>query len=478
MIRADEHPELKQAFQEIESFYQTVKALYTGSAFAQRYPLTDLWASQNMQTLLDIIHKETDPVTKIANIQSTFMFSAYASDEEIKSRVIDWYLDYLLSQGIHLGSLDVGLQESPYSNSLNSLYREGRLLSPDFLRTLTFSLEIEKFCKLPERRFKVLEIGAGYGGLARALKLRWAQMSYVIIDIPESLYFSSVFLRLNFPKSKCCFVTDASCLSGFIEDFDFVFVPTILAESLAGSEFTLFCNTASLGEMRNSVIRYWMDFVQNRVEVKYFFGLNRFLNTIHPKGQPEHQSFRLDENCCSVSFDDGWRILHWELEPPFTRCPYVETEVTRNLEVMAERLPKGSVHREENQRLSRNLVEDIARQDWYIYYEADNTMKLRDNVLAPDLTMKGTLFALWESIRLHPNPVNVAMMLKYLSTLTRGKPFEEMFYYQDLLKSLDHTTPAPTEPSPQEPGSSVRDFLRQVTPAPIRQILRRLYYGS
>jgi len=105
-------------------------------------------------------------------------------------------------------------------------------------------------------------------------------------------------------------------------------------------------------------------------------------------------------------------------------------------------------------------------------------MKLRDNVLAPDLTMKGTLFALWESIRLHPNPVNVAMMLKYLSTLTRGKPFEEMFYYQGLLKSLDHITPAPTEPLPQELVFSVRDFLRQAIPAPIRQILRRLYHGS
>lgn len=70
------------------------------------------------------------------------------------------------------------------------------------------------------------------------------------------------------------------------------------------------------------------------------------------------------------------------------------------------------------------------------------------------------------------------MMLKYLNTLTRGKPFEEMFYYQDLLKSLDHITLAPTEPLSQEPGSSVRDFLRQATPAPIRRIFRRLYYRS
>lgn len=468
---------MNRAFQEIESFYHTVKSLYDHSDFAQKYPLTDLWASQNMQVLLNIIHKEADPVSKVAAVQSTFMFSAYASDEEIKNRVIDWYLDYLLSRGIRLETLEADLQESPYSNSRNSIYREGRLLSPDFLRTLVLSFEIEKHCKLPDHKFQVLELGAGYGGLARTMKLRFPQITYVIVDIPESLYFSSAFLRLNFPQSRFRFVTDASCLSGPLADFDFIFVPTILAESLAGNDFTLFCNTASLGEMKSSVIRYWMDFVQNRAAVKYFFGLNRFLNTMNPKGHPEHQVFRLDENCSSVSFDHAWRILHWELEPPFTRCPYVETEVSRNLEVVAERVPKQSVDREEDRRRSQELLEAVARQDWYIYYEADNTMKLRDNILAPDLTMKGALFALWESIRLDPNPVNISMMLKYLNTLTRGKPFEEMFYYQDLLNSLVGSYSAPPQPS-TESEFTVRGLLRELAPSPIRQFIRRLYYGS
>jgi hypothetical protein len=33
------------------------------------------------------------------------------------------------------------------------------------------------------------------------------------------------------------------------------------------------------------------------------------------------------------------------------------------------------------------------------------------------------------------------MMLKYLATLTRGKPFEEMFYYEDLLNVLGSAPP-------------------------------------
>ena len=35
--------------------------------------------------------------------------------------------------------------------------------------------------------------------------------------------------------------------------------------------------------------------------------------------------------------------------------------------------------------------------------------RLRDNILAPDLTMRGPLFALWESIRLSPNQRNVTL---------------------------------------------------------------------
>lgn len=466
---------MDQAFREIESFYHTAKSLYRNCEFDQKYPLTELWARQNMQVLLDIIHNEADPLSKIATIQKTFMFSAYDSDEDIKNRVVDWYIDYLRSRGIYLTELGPDLQESPHSNSLNCVFRDGRLLSPDFLRSLVFCLEIQKFCTIPAGKFNVLEIGAGYGALARTLKLSFPQSSYVIIDIPESLYFSAAFLRLNFPDCKSCLVSDLSCLSGPVNDFDFVFVPTLLADQLIGNDFELFCNTASLGEMKNSVIHYWMDFVQNRVAVKYFFGLNRFLNTVYPTEDPKHQAFRLEENRSSVAFDGSWRILQWELEPAFTRCPYMETEVSRNLEVIAERLPQENINTDENRKHSRDLLEGVAKQDWIVWYEADNTMKLRDNILAPDLTMHGTLFALWESIRLDANPLNVSMMLKYLHTLTRGKPFEEMFYYGDLLTALGSAgVSSVSVRRPCESTYSRRRLLHRLKSAALKCLTKRV----
>lgn len=264
------------------------------------------------------------------------------------------------------------------------------------------------------------------------MKLFFPGTSYVIIDIPEALYFSSVFLRLNFPDAKVCYVTNRDDLSAPVSEYDFVFVPTKFADAILGNHFELFANTASLGEMKNAVIRQWMDFVQNKLDVRYFFGLNRFLNTIIP----ERHAWRLDENFCSVLFDSRWRILHWELEPPFARCPYLETAVTRNLEIVAERLPVATVNEFYNRRLSAQIAANLAREDWFVHAGEDNSMMLRDNIFMHDLSKKGTLFKLWESIRLHPRVDNVSMMLVYLSMLMRDKPFEEMYFYQDLLEQL------------------------------------------
>jgi hypothetical protein len=86
--------------------------------------------------------------------------------------------------------------------------------------------------------------------------------------------------------------------------------------------------------------------------------------------------------------------------------------------------------------LSEQVADSLAAQDWFIHANADNTMLLRDNPFAHDLTDRGTLFKLWESIRLYPRAENVSMMLTYLKILMKEKPFEEMFYYQRLLNQL------------------------------------------
>lgn len=413
-------------FEEVGQFYRDLVALYDRTQFYKDRPLTDLWGKQNMAELLQMIHTAPSAVETIAAVHRTLMFSVNTPDERTKNLMIDWYEDYFRRvEHFDLRSLNYYFCESEFSNQQNAVTRNGRLLAPDFLRNLALMCKMRAHLALGNGR--VLELGAGYGGLARVLKLRNPQMRYTIVDIPETLYFSAMFLKLNFPECKFRLVTAASQLDTDWEDFDFTFVPVALADKLYGSHFDLFINTASLGEMNNRDIRYWMDFIERKAIVSQAFLYNRFLNTVKlPWGQ-----HRLEENACSVSLDSDWDITHWEVEPPLARCPYFETEVTRNLLMCLQR-KTVTIPAHEKSTIASDLLERVRQQDWYIHLKDDNTAKLRDNVLAPDLTKNGTLFAMWESLRLHQTHDGVQLMLAYMSTLTRGKPFEESYFYQSL----------------------------------------------
>ena len=189
------------------------------------------------------------------------------------------------SRGLNVFDLNDTIQESSFSCPENNVARSGRIFTPDFLRTVNIAHEIKKCFEFEKPRARVVELGAGCGHLARTLRLLMPDCSHVIIDIPETLSFSYMFLRLNFPNCKTLYVTEQKQLEGCLtEEFDYVFIPTKFAEGILGNKFDLFINTASLGEMRNTVIRQWMDFVQNKLRVKYLFTLNRYLNTIKTDG--------------------------------------------------------------------------------------------------------------------------------------------------------------------------------------------------
>lgn len=422
--------------QEAKDYYHKIRSIYDSTGYSQSYQRGWSWWSGGGHTrkMTSIINSDASVAEIIRLTHDSKMFILNLTDPR-KEKMVDWHIASLRRCGYDIADLDMAIQESPVTSPAVCVTRSGRLLTPDFLRRISFCLEIQQYCSPLKSKFRIVELGGGVGHLARALKLFQPNSVHVIIDLPETLYLSYLFLRLNFPEAKTCYVTDPSQLKNGIQEFDFVFIPTLFAESILKDEFDLFCNIASLGEMPNPTIRYWMDFIQNRLKVKYFFGLNRFLNTIN--SHDEFGQRRLNENECSVLFDANWKILQWELEPPSERCPYEAPRIERTLKIIAQRLPAGSTSESDNQLRSQQIVEDLMDEDWIRFPNRYIHGSMQSNVLANDLTMSGTLFKLWESIRLYPNKTNVAMMLEYLHTLTKtGCPFEEWFYYKNLLKSL------------------------------------------
>lgn len=300
---------------------------------------------------------------------------------------------------------------------------------------MTISQHILKAFKFEKnQRLKIFELGGGLGHLARTLKLYHPLSCHVIVDLPETLFFSIQFLNLNFQNCRYKLVSNDTQLNeNDFEENDFIFIPTKYSNVLMNVEFDLFVNTASMGEMKNSVIRYWMNFIQNEIKVKNLYTLNRFLNVIIAG----RDNWRTQENECSLLYDQRWDILCWELEPKFTCSPYVDTVVARYVEIIATRLTTVDIAQSRIE--SERLLEEVKCEDWHRQLSICSPVMIRlGNILSNDLGKSGALYKLWNSIRFNTTAENVWVMLQYLDTIVqKGEwEFEETYFYEHLFLSL------------------------------------------
>ncbi len=407
-------------------FYDKIKCVYE-SPRLKNYPLSPIWAGENMRSMRETIATSPDAIQAIHKMMP---YEPLPSCE----LAVDWHLKAFKKAGIDVFTLPLSIQESEYAPPESIFIRNGRKFRADFFRYLDATLSVVKYLSPSDKEFRIFELGGGCGNLARLIKLSLPNCRYVIVDLPEMLCFSYMFINLHFPNQKTLFVTDESDLSGkFFEEYDFVFAPISFEDCLLKYDYDLFLNTASLGEMRSEVIRYWMNFIQDKLNPNYIVSINRYLNTITSKSH----GWRLNENLCSVLYDKNWGILEWELEPLSARCPFANTNA-RLLSIIAKRL--SSVSDDELRQKSKLLHEEAKLGGWR---NERVVMTGQDNVIVNDTTMDGILFRIWESIRLNPNKDNIRLMIEYLETLLRreDREFEEVFYYEDLLLKLHNQKP-------------------------------------
>ncbi len=103
-------------------------------------------------------------------------------------------------------------------------------------------------CRPGRRGLRVLEIGAGYGGVAEILLRQGIAATYTVVDLPENLFLSSQFLQHSFPhlRGTVCNRADPDSFDASKHELRFVFPNDI---ELLGDKFDLVINVASLGEM-------------------------------------------------------------------------------------------------------------------------------------------------------------------------------------------------------------------------------------
>ena len=102
----------------------------------------------------------------------------------------------------------------------------------------------------------VVEIGGGWGGFAYQFKKTCLQCTYVIIDLPQTMLFSGVYLKSLFPKAKTFIYGEGgySLPQDDISNYDFVFLPHYSINSLRLPRIDLAINMVSFQEMSSAQV--------------------------------------------------------------------------------------------------------------------------------------------------------------------------------------------------------------------------------
>jgi putative sugar O-methyltransferase len=114
----------------------------------------------------------------------------------------------------------------------------------------------------------ILEIGAGYGGVAEALIRRLNPATYVVCDLPHNLFLSAFYLSVNYPERSLCFVNENAPET--IPPNSLVFATPTGLERIQ-ERFTLAVNTFSFQEMPIAEVHRYFAYVRDHLDGLFYF---------------------------------------------------------------------------------------------------------------------------------------------------------------------------------------------------------------
>lgn len=122
----------------------------------------------------------------------------------------------------------------------------------------------------------VMEIGAGWGGFAYQFKTLCPDVTYIIIDLPQTLLFSAVYLMTLFP-SAAVLIYGEKARTTLLENwqaYDFVFLPHYFVDQIQLGRLDLAMNMVSFQEMTSEQVCQYVRRV-HELGCPIFYSLNR-----------------------------------------------------------------------------------------------------------------------------------------------------------------------------------------------------------
>lgn len=148
-------------------------------------------------------------------------------------------------------------------------HSSGKKFSANYIRNSANGYDI--YNKLKNKKdLVILEIGGGMGLLSNILHQILDIKQYVLIDLPENLYLSSVYLQSTLNR-------EASYVDDNTNRYDTPIVSTIpkFIDNI-GLKYDLVVNVNSFGEMPLQIVREYLNFIKNNLKDDgYFYSQNR-----------------------------------------------------------------------------------------------------------------------------------------------------------------------------------------------------------
>lgn len=432
-----------------------------------------------------LLAKLIEPFERGSNDQAAFeiglelgYFSQYTTfrNPRYQQAILEWHEGYLLNLGFDLVGHLMRIEESPLLSGL-CVSKGSKLVGIELYRFFTY-LQLLNAHGFGSEDI-IVEVGGGYGGLARVIKTLSPRSTYVVVDMLESLCYSAYFLTQSFPGASVLMVTEDN-IDGLTPDklkaFDFVFLPEFLIESLKGIKEGLFINIFSFGEMNNTKVKRFFKMAQ---ELNHFTKI-ALLNIVFQKASPANPA-SFDQGEWMTYLDKEWEILSFEANPKLIQCPYI-TSLPSSLAILASKsITKSESARAIVPSISTRL-ERVCCCDWVHFSLVDKTMpspseafykmlKEETCVLPIPATFdfnsysmlyaSGTLrlrvygdghdqtfFDLFEINRLAPTQLSIYLIKLYLRIIARattaddGYILKEEYYYGRMLSGSFENTPA------------------------------------
>lgn len=278
-------------------------------------------ATESIAGILESGLAEADCLRKILGLGSFTQLTSYPA-RAFNEAVVSWLTDHLEQRhGLSIAELPEQLSELDLAPEATRTACGEHYLSPDLLRYVAYAMQLREAGLELNRdtATEVLEIGSGYGGLARVLKCFHPNTRFWLTDLPESLRCADIFLRAAFPELRIVWLDGDGDAPGDIAGADFILVPLAMApRMLGGRHFDLAINVWSFGEMPNHFVESWLGLIQQDCDVTWLFTINSFMAPVTRASASRTLTgdwlFRLDAR---------WSIEHFEIDPEVHRCPLI-----------------------------------------------------------------------------------------------------------------------------------------------------------